>query len=131
MKYRKGFLDWCHRYSDSNTQTTNRHQTDLGMEQFHAYESRGITPEKPDPFFTHLLDGKKWWEWTVNDYADKYLTDQWYGWYLLALDFKDDQVGFKCIRQRIAQKWRSVDVDITPDEIIAEVEREPKLQEST
>lgn len=72
-----------------------------GLAQFHAYESRGVRPADPDPYFRRLLDGKKWWEWTVNAIAETYLTDDWWGWAQFEQDYAGDEAGLKQIRRRV------------------------------
>src|SRR5271165_603172 len=79
-------------------------ETQIGLKQFHEYESKGIYPDIPDPYFTRLLNGKKWWEWTLNFMAETYCTWEWYGWYGYAKDFINDPAGFKQLRQRCNQK---------------------------
>lgn len=76
-------------------------RSDDGLRQFHAWESRGEEPETPNAYFAQLLDGKKWWEWTVNEYAGLYGTNEWPGWATLEEDFKDDLAGLRQIRQRL------------------------------
>jgi len=82
----------------------------LGMEQFAKFEATGKTPEESDPYFLRLLDGKRWWEWTLNEYLK--VCNQaaagdglcWDGWFQLAKDFVDDINGFKQLRQRLKTK---------------------------
>jgi hypothetical protein len=134
MKYRRGFLEMVKRYSESNTSNKYAEPTDRGLEQFFLYESKGIRPDEPDPYFQHLLGGKAWWEWTLNEYADAFekscrlgcsFTDcRWDGWYSLAYQFIEDPVGFKQLRQRIARIDRSLDVTKTPQDVINEVEED-------
>jgi hypothetical protein len=75
--------------------------TQAGLAQFHDYESRGIRPATPDPYFARLLDGKRWWEWQVNEIARMYGTDEWWGWHQLAEDFANDKPALKQIADRI------------------------------
>lgn len=111
MKYRAGFLREVQRFAD-----TMRPQicvaTEKGLAQFHDYESRGIRPQSPDKYFRFLLDGKAWWEWTLNNIAETYGTDEWPGWYCLALDFKDDAEGFLQLRKRLRKP------DVCPQEFV-------------
>lgn len=105
MKYRKSFLDEVKRFDECN-KCCQKHcpsLTDLGIKQFHEFESHGKTPNEPDPYFTHLLNGKKWWEWTLNYIAATYLTWEWVGWYCYAKDFIDDPAAFRQLRQRLYQ----------------------------
>lgn len=117
-KYKASFLAEVKRFDGCNRQMGSPVANDVGLDQFFVFESTGKKPAIPDRYFTHLLDGKKWWEWTLNEYADSYfsLTD-WWGWHLLALDFSDDPNGFKQLRQRCGCS------PITPAECIAEIER--------
>jgi hypothetical protein len=41
--------------------------TDIGREQFKQWESNGTIPEEPDEFFLVLQNGKKWFDWQLND----------------------------------------------------------------
>jgi hypothetical protein len=72
----------------------------IGLEQFHNYESRGLVPEQPDPYFARLLDGKKWWEWSLNEYAKLYESNEWPGWLQLEQDFAGDEAGLNQVRKR-------------------------------
>lgn len=72
-----------------------------GLHQFHAHESKGTKPQEPDPYYQRLLNGKRWWEWTVNEYASLYESWEWWGWAMLEQDFKNDPAGLKQIRDRI------------------------------
>lgn len=74
--------------------------SDIGLSQFHDYESRGIKPSSPDPYFTRLLNGKAWHEWTLNFIASTYLTDEWLGWAILEYYYRHDLAGLKQIEQR-------------------------------
>lgn len=116
---KRSFIRECKRFEDCNTAKSPGY-SEIGFNQFYKYESTGEFPENPDPFFTHLLDGKKWWEWTLNWLADMYLTHEWYGWYILATDFIDDPSGFKQLRQRIGKEWE-IDTSITPKDVIESV----------
>ena len=101
-KYRKSFLHEVARFDRCNRQTGSPFPNDIGLRQFYDYESRGIRPDAPDPYYVHLLNGKKWWEWTVNEYAGLFTTNDWPGWCILEQDFADDPAGLEQIRQRIA-----------------------------
>jgi hypothetical protein len=74
-----------------------------GLSQFHSWESSGIMPAEPDPYFRRLCDGKAWWEWTINEYASTYGTFEWPGWTQLAEDFAGDEAGLRQIRRRCGQ----------------------------
>jgi len=77
-------------------------RTEEGLRQFFFKESRGIIPENPDPYYEILLDGKRWWEWTLNYIAEQYTSkDMWFGWAILKEDYKNDPNGYKQIRQRV------------------------------
>ena len=100
-KYSSSFLAEVERFDRCNRQVGSPERTDLGLEQFFEYESRGVKPLLPDRYFTHLLDGKKWWEWTLNEYAKSYATGtDWFGWVTYANDFLSDPAGFRQLRQR-------------------------------
>lgn len=100
MKYSNRFLDSVARY-EWLMEPAVCEKTDIGLGQFFLFESRGIKPDSPDKYFSFLLDGKKWWEWTLNFYKERYEADDWPGWFQLAQDFKDDPQGFVQLRQRI------------------------------
>lgn len=100
---RERFLREARRFDAINRQQGSPAPTDIGLRQFHRFESLGETPEHPDPYFTHLVNGKRWWEWTLNSYAELYLTDDWPGWAQLEVDFADDPRGFKQLESRIGR----------------------------
>lgn len=97
--YKKSFMTEVARFERCNTAKLVP-RNDHGLAQFHAYESQGVRPSVPDPYFTSLLDGKAWWEWTLNFLAASYETGNWDGWYALASDFIDDPAGFRQLRAR-------------------------------
>ena len=96
---RKGFLASVRRYERCQPGAS---RTEVGLRQFHGLESRGEHPEIPDVYFQRLLDGKRWWEWTLNEYAGLYSTPEWPGWERLREDFADDLPAVRQIRQRVA-----------------------------
>ena len=102
MKYSRGFLREVARFDSRGLQPgRGTARTEVGLRQFYDYESSGIKPDAPDPYFTALVNGKAWWEWTLNQYADlRENRVDWPGWLQLALDFKDDPSGFRQVRQR-------------------------------
>lgn len=99
-KYSPGFLAEVARLDRIHRDSTTPSPTDIGLRQFFDFESRGIQPERPDPYFTHLLNGKRWWEWTINEYAVIYLTEEWPGWAAIEEDFADDPRGLRQIEAR-------------------------------
>lgn len=86
-------------------------RTKIGLAQFRVYESTGQGPgerdalgnwgSEADPYFVRLWNGKRWWEWTVNEYASAYGTRDWPGWTVLQRDFADDPDGLEQIARRI------------------------------
>src|SRR5438552_2243084 len=78
-------------------------ETPLGLQQFYDYESTGKQPSHPDPYFNRLLDGKRWWEWIVNQYRDLYFTNEWPGWLCLEEDFRHNPTGLRQIEQRLGR----------------------------
>ena len=62
-----------------------------GREQFYYWESEGTIPNSPNPFFLRLQDGKKWFNWQINEYRSLYLTDDWFGWEQLKEDWKGNE----------------------------------------
>ncbi len=105
------------RFKKCATNEASVEYSEKGVEQFYCYESTGQIPEFPDPFFNLLVNGKKWWEWTLNFIKDTYLTEKWSGWYMYAKDFKNDPNGFKQLRQRCGES------PITPDEYFSQYEK--------
>lgn len=97
-RYRQSFLDEVVRFERCNPCPAGSEP--IGLRQFFDRESRGITPESGTPYFRRLLDGKKWWEWTLNEYADRYLTWEWWGWWQITKDFAGDLAGFRQACQR-------------------------------
>ncbi len=116
-KYRQSFLREVKRFDECNRQPGSPSATEIGLKQFFDWESTGKKPDVPDRYFVHLLDGKRWWEWTLNEYADSYfdMTD-WSGWHALALDFLEDVQGFKQLRNRCGQS------PLSPAEVLAKIE---------
>lgn len=100
MRFRDSFLREVERFDRCNRQPGSPVRTERGVEQFHAFESRGEVPENPDSYFTHLCNGKAWWEWTLNEYKKMLFTAEWPGWECLQHDFRDDPAGFNQLRQR-------------------------------
>lgn len=108
-KYSGNFLGEVARFE---RWSTSQRRSDRGLRQFYEHESRGIKPIDPDPYFVDLLNGKKWWEWHLNQVADTYLKPyDWHGWVSIRLDYFDDNSGFRQIRDRIGQKWSMDQVD--------------------
>lgn len=100
---RERFRREARRFDAINRQAGSPPPTERGLRQFHRFESLGETPAQPDPYYEHLVDGKRWWEWTLNSYAELYLTDDWPGWAQLEEDFADDPAGFKQLERRIGR----------------------------
>lgn len=71
-----------------------------GLEEFIRYESRGGVLPATD-YGRFLLDAKKWFEWLINEYAAKFGTPDWPGFYCLGIDFADDPEIVELIRKRI------------------------------
>lgn len=115
---KQSFLKECERFDACVRQPGSAAFSQIGLVQFFEYESRGIRPDDPDPYFVLLLDGKKWWEWTLNNIADQFFGDNWPGWYCLAIDWLADPIGFKQLRQRLGFE------PLTPAEVIKECESE-------
>lgn len=73
----------------------------VGLAQFFAFESQGIEPAEPSPYFVRLLNGKRWWEWQLNEMARTYGTDEWWGWATIEDDWRNDPRAVRQLRQRI------------------------------
>lgn len=104
-KYKQSFLRECQRFAECQS-NSSAVPSDVGLHQFFEYESYGKKPEQPDPYFLRLLNGKAWWEWTVNYIADSYLGERWHGWAMLWHDYRDDPAGFNQIRARIGRNYK-------------------------
>jgi hypothetical protein len=74
-------------------------RSDDGLREFIEFENGGADPVAPYGKF--LLDGKRWLEWTINEYAALYGTFEWPGWGQLEIDFAEDPKMLRMIRQRI------------------------------
>lgn len=61
-----------------------------GRKQFALWVAQGIYPEKPHPYFSCLKHGKSMFDITYTMYRKMYLTDDWWGWYAIEEDFKDE-----------------------------------------
>ena len=116
-KYSKGFMAEVARFEKCSTADGLLNRSEVGLQQFHEYESKGIKPSNPDQYFAFLCDGKKWWEWTLNFYIEQW-PQNWDGWYQYARDFLDDPRGFKQLRQRAAKVFLVDDINVTPQEFI-------------
>jgi hypothetical protein len=62
--------------------------TQRGRDQFHDWESCGIEPDEPDPYFLSLKQGKKWFNVLQADIMHTYLTWEWWGFYQYWIDWK-------------------------------------------
>lgn len=69
----------------------NVEPTEIGREQFFNQQSFGIHPKDPDPYFIRLLNGKKWFDWQIQEYMSLYLSNEWWGWYTIFKDYKNEQ----------------------------------------
>ncbi len=83
-------------------------RSEAGLRQFHRYESTGVLVGEVDLYCRRLMDGKSWWEWTVNEYAGLYGTFEWPGWLVLSCDFRDDVSGLRQIFLRVRKVWKGV-----------------------
>lgn len=86
--------------------------SDEGLSQFRAYESRGgLKPTQP--YGVALLEGKRWLEWTVNEYAARYGTSEWPGWDALQHDMAESPLLLRMICQRLRVEMpRAVPADL-------------------
>lgn len=87
IKREDAYLKFC---------TSRVEPTEAGRRQFFEFETHGIAPESPDPFYLCLSEGRKWMDWMRNELKDAYKRyldgdlDSWYGWYMLHLDWKGE-----------------------------------------
>lgn len=79
-------------------------RTDLGLSQFHRHESLGVWPVDADPYFDRLWNGKRWWEWTLNQYRDLHFSQDWWGWCQIEKDFADDPAGLRQVKRRCGRR---------------------------
>ena len=100
MKIRQRMLVEVERFERCMDQRGSAPRNDRGLRQFVDYESRGIMPAEPDRYFERLLDGKRWWEWTLNEYAKSRFTDWWPGWNTITDWFSGDPSGLEQVRRR-------------------------------
>lgn len=104
MRYKRSWLAEVERFERCQC---GADRSEVGLAQFFAYESRGVWPVEPDAYFTRLWDGKRWWEWTLNEYAARRFTNEWPGWAQLEDDFAGDPAGFHQVKRRcLSEPWR-------------------------
>jgi hypothetical protein len=99
MKFKDSWLREVARFE--RIENAGGKRSELGLVQFHAFESHGERPPNPDPYFEALLNGKRWWEWTINYYAEMFGTAEWPGWNQLQMDFVSDDQGLAQIKKRL------------------------------
>lgn len=63
--------------------------TKQSLQEFVLYEN-GKLDYPPCASTQNLIDAKRWFEWTINEYANLYGTQEWPGWLQLEKDFQDD-----------------------------------------
>ena len=81
--------------------TIDAEPTECGRDQFCRQQSFGEWPDEPDPYFLMLVCGKRWIDWTVEQWRLLYQGDEWPGWCRVEQDFADDPWLFrKCFPWR-------------------------------
>lgn len=65
-------------------------RTKLSIEQFVLYCADDIEPENPEEYYLVLKNGRKWFFWQQEELRQLYLTKEWFGWYSLIEDWKDN-----------------------------------------
>ena len=96
MKVRR----WVQRLERSATHQLSQ-RTEDGLAEFIAYENGGPVPLTP--YGADLLSCKRWQEWTLNQIAALYGTDEWPGWAQLRADCHDDPKWVRMIYDRVCQ----------------------------
>jgi hypothetical protein len=97
-RYRQSFLNEVARFERCWGEAP---ANDIGLAQFFAFESHGRYPSQPDAYFLRLLEGKRWWEWTLNEFKSLRASEDWWGWAQIEIDFADDPRGLQQVRDRI------------------------------
>ncbi len=70
----------------------NEKPTDRGREQFAAHQSRGVTPDAPDPYFTVLSGGKRAFDLLCRELEQAFVgSGSWWGTYALWEDWKGER----------------------------------------
>ena len=91
-----------------------------GRRQFLEYETNGISPEHPDPFYLRLSDGKKWFDWQNTELRSLYHSEEWWGWYTLYEDYR--KVDELWILEKLTKWGRKV----MPDWLIEQLDEAAK-----
>lgn len=93
--FRKAWISRLERYCSTRLPA----RSFLGLQEFISFESGGEEPK--EAYGRALLDGKRWMEWTINEIASLYGTQEWPGWLQLEEDFATDPTLLRMIRQRV------------------------------
>lgn len=78
-----------------------------GLRQFIAFDSEGIRPENPHPYFLVLDSGKRWWNWHKTGMRENFLGINkddaflWPGLYQL----REDYMGEMWILKMLLDWW--------------------------
>jgi hypothetical protein len=62
--------------------------TELGRRQFFLYQSSGLIPGNPDPYYETLTNGKWQFDFLSSEYLKMWRKREWWGWYLLWNDWE-------------------------------------------
>ncbi len=83
--------------------------TGLGREQFFLAQTHGVFPEKPDPYYICLNDGKGLFDLQCSELQQMYQKGEWWGWYQLWMDWKDERwvIPYLCKWHKNVPQWVS------------------------
>lgn len=65
----------------------NAEVSEKGRKQFFEHQSYGEKPKDPDPYYLRLSNGKKWFDFQIQEYLTLYDTQEWWGWYSIVNDY--------------------------------------------
>ena len=76
-RYSDNFLRWANYFAGPDGAAFDPE----GLAQFHAYESQGVRPERPSPYFLRLDGGRSMFNAMAKEVRESYCTDRWQGWF--------------------------------------------------
>jgi|SRR3990167_1108252 len=92
----------------------------IGREQFILYQSQGIKPDNPDPYYEMLNRGKLNFDFLCNEYRKMYWSGEWCGWLQLWKDWQGERwiIPYLCKWHRNIPKW--ITLEITRKQLLEE-----------
>lgn len=115
MRIGKAFMEWVGRFELFHGGASRNRR---GLEQFHERESRGVQPERPDPYYVRLSRGKASYEWLVTEVASLYGTMEWPGWNTLEEEYRDRPWIIDKIRERVRVRQGQIDQQVPQPTIV-------------